>query len=154
MSPGDSAKARTGADFEQPDVELVQRKLLRVIGEDRGFESLAGLGLKIVDVVEADSAEPVPVRPGKKGAVDRSAGSEHGLRSGAKAGIALIAQAGLREAGELIGLQLFVGEREQVLDLLAQLGRDVGRFANSRAPARRSRADNKARRAGSAWRQA
>src|ERR1700758_2414684 len=106
----------------------MQQKLLRVIGEDRGFESLAGLGLKIVDVVDADSAEPVPVRGSKEGAVDRSAGSEHGLRSGAEAGIALIAQAGLRETGELIGLQFFVGEREQVLDLLAKLRRDVGHF--------------------------
>ena len=35
--------------------------------------------------------------------------------------LALIAQAGLRKTGELIGLQLFIGEREQVLDLLAQL---------------------------------
>ena len=31
----------------------------------------------------------------------------------------------MRKTGELIGLQLFIGEREQVLDLLAQLWRDV-----------------------------
>src|SRR5262250_1133121 len=103
----------------------MQRKLLGVIGDDRSFESLAGLSLEIVNVVDADSAEPVPVGPGKKVAVDRSAGREHGLRSGAEAGIALIAQASLSETGELIGLQLFVGELKQVLDLLAKLGRDV-----------------------------
>src|SRR5262249_6865035 len=106
----------------------MQRELLRVIGDDRSFESFAGLALEIVDLIDADSTEPVPVRPGKKVAVDRSAGREHGLRSGAEAGIALIAQASLRETEELIELQLFIGEREQVLDLLAQLWRDVRHF--------------------------
>ena len=85
----------------------MQRELLRVIGDDRSFESFAGLALEIVDVIDADSAKPVPVRSSKKVAVDRSAGREQGLRSGAEAGIALIAQAGLRKTGELIGLQLF-----------------------------------------------
>src|SRR6516165_8399847 len=69
-------------------------------------KSFAGLSLEIVDVIDADSAKPVPVRSGKKVAVERSAGREHGLRSGAEAGIALIAQAGLRKTGELIGLQI------------------------------------------------
>ena len=75
----------------------MQRELLRVIGDDRSFESFAGLSLEIVDVIDADSAKPVPVRSGKKVAVDRSAGRKQGLRSGAEAGIALIAQAGLRK---------------------------------------------------------
>ena len=78
-----------------------------------------------MDVVEADSTEPVPVRSGKKVAVNRSAGSQYGLRSGAETGIALIAQAGLRETEELIGLQLFVDQLEQILDPLAKIGRDV-----------------------------
>jgi len=104
---------------------MIEIDLKPIIGDDRSFESFAGLALEIVDVIDADSAKPVPVRSGKKVAVDRSAGREHGLRSGAEAGIALIAQAGLRKTGELIGLQLFIGEREQVLDLLAQLWRDV-----------------------------
>ena len=69
----------------------MQRELLRVIGDDRSFESFAGLSLEIVDVIDADSAKPVPVRSGKKVAVDRSAGREQGLRSGVEAGIALIA---------------------------------------------------------------
>src|SRR6516164_8147324 len=64
----------------------MQRELLRVIGDDRSFESFAGLALEIVDVIDADSAKPVPVRSGKKVAVDRSAGREQGLRSGAEAG--------------------------------------------------------------------
>jgi hypothetical protein len=103
----------------------VQRKLLRVISDDRSFERLAGLGLEIVDVIDADGAEPVPVRLGDEVIVQRSAGSENGLRSGAETGITLIAHAGLRETGELIGLQLFVDQLEQILDLLAKLGCDV-----------------------------
>jgi hypothetical protein len=38
----------------------MQRELLRVMGDDRSFESFAGLALEIVDVIDADSTEPVP----------------------------------------------------------------------------------------------
>jgi hypothetical protein len=59
-------KARASAKFNETDVELVQRKLLRVVGDDRGFEGRAGLALEIVDVIDADGTEPVPVRLGDK----------------------------------------------------------------------------------------
>jgi hypothetical protein len=103
----------------------MQRKLLRVIGDGGSFEGFAGLCLEVVDVIDAHRAEPVPIRSRNKVAAERTAGSEHCLRSGAKAGIALIAKPGLCETGELIGLQLLVDEFEQVFDLLAKLGRDV-----------------------------
>ena len=55
---------------------MIEIDLKPIIGDDRSFESFAGLPLQIVDLIDADSAKPVPVRSGKKVAVDRSAGRE------------------------------------------------------------------------------
>src|SRR5205823_4300825 len=93
--------------------------------DDRGFEGLAGLSLEIVHVIDADRAEPVPVRFGDEVIAQGSAGSEHGLRSGAETGIALITYAGLGKTVELIGLQFLIDQLEQVFDLLPKRRRDV-----------------------------
>ena|SRR6516164_3195107 len=47
-----------------------QLKLLRVVADHRTFESFAGLGFEIVDVIYPDRAKPVPVRPRDEIAVD------------------------------------------------------------------------------------
>ena len=41
---------------------MIEIDLKPIIGDDRSFESFAGLALEIVDVIDADSAKPVPVR--------------------------------------------------------------------------------------------
>jgi len=125
VSPGDKAKRGPARSSIKPIIELVQRKLLRVVGNDGGFEGLAGLRFEVVDVIDSGGSEPIPVRPGNETAVESCAGGKNCLRSGAETGIALIAQPGLRETRELIGSELFIDQFEQVLNLLAKLGRDV-----------------------------
>src|SRR3984893_6369025 len=86
----------------------MQLELLRVIADRRGFERIAVLLLEIVDVVQAEGAEPVPIGPRRKGVVKQLARGQRRSRRRAQGGVGLVAETGLNIAAELVGLQLLV----------------------------------------------
>src|SRR5579864_6132314 len=97
---GGDAEARAGAQLQHADVELMRLELLRVVTERVGFERIAVLLLEIVDVVQAEGAEPIAIGPRRKLGVEQLARGQHRLRAGTQSGVGLVAQARLRIAAE------------------------------------------------------
>ena len=129
---GRNSKTRTGAEFQHADIELVQRELLGVVAKRVCFERIAVLIAEIVDIVQTEGAEPIPVGFGGKPVVEQQARRQHGLRARPNGGIGLIAQAGLGEAAELVRQQLLVDRSEEIFGSLPQLRRDVRHLERGR----------------------
>ena len=102
---------RPGAQFGQAQIEPRDLELLRVIGDQIGFPSVAALIVEIIEIMHGDQSERVPVRSLLKlGRQQRVLAERKNVRAvGAGVGVGLISEAKLPVDRQLV-------DRDRLID--------------------------------------